>query len=167
MKRKKLTQRDPLFASQQVDTSPAALAVAKSRYLPRVMFMPSPPGARSTLGQSRKASNNMAATVVIWRCMTNVWKQYRLPGLAESVAAEGKKVEGEGGGEVAEEGGKKRARIDEASLKLVGRWIMSSNITTVAKSDVLGLDKLCFGLEDGAVVVWDNKTNTPVAGCSR
>lgn len=120
-------------------------------------------GGRSTLGQAGRGGS-IAATIVVWRCMSNVWKQYRLPCVAESEDAM-RKIEEEG--EVEEGAKKRRSRIEEGDLKLVGRWIMSSNISTVAKSDVVGIDKLCFGLEDGAVVMWDNKTNTPVAGCSR
>ena len=171
----------PLPDKPVEDTSPAALAKKKSRYLPKFVFLSGPTNHRKTLssaGQSGKSG--LAATVIIWRTLSNVWKQYKLPSYSAlepvkatedeadaAVPAKGKAAKGKGGKapEVVE--AKPRSKLVESDLKLIGRWIMSGNITTVTKSEAGGMTNLGFGCADGAVVLWDCKTNTPIAGCSR
>ena len=146
----------------------------------RFVFLPGPTNHRKTLSSAGAAGKSgLAATVIVWRTLSNVWKQYKLPRYsplepaateseAEELAAatKGKGAKGKGKAPEAEEA-KPRSKLVESDLKLIGRWIMSANITALTKSEAGGTTSIGFGCSDGAVVLWDCKTNTPVAGCSR
>ncbi|GMH89541.1 hypothetical protein TrVE_jg6202 [Triparma verrucosa] len=164
-----------------VDYSPATLAKKKSRHLARFIFLPGPKNHRTTLASAGSAGKNgLTATVIIWRTLSNVWKQYKLPsydplkprvddevGEAAAAAAPAKGKAGKGKGAAAEaEAAPARSKNTEADLTLVGRWIMSGNITTACKCEEGGTTNIAFGCSDGTVVLWESKTNTPIAGCS-
>jgi len=138
------------------------LASAKSRYLPRFIFLPGPPLDRSfinTVGRTKQ----FAASILVWRTQSNVWKRFRLPSFSGSL--EDASGEGDAGAE------EKKTRVtkttaEELKDSMIGRWVFPSPITA-AEVDLSGSGKIAFGCEDGAVVLWDSHSDIPIATPSK
>ena len=159
-------------AGEEVILNENEMATARSKFLPRVVFCPGPVGGRSTLGTVMATSKRgFATTVIIWRCLSNVWKLYKLPSYEESVKEKeeggGKAAGDSGGGADGTSSGNQRSWIQEKCVNVLGRWIMPSSITSVAVGDSACPSKIAFGCFDGAVVLWDSASSSCIGGCSR